>query len=171
MRQQNTAWLGEFGDAHCVLQFQVRRDWFILIERTFENQEISVARELRKLFRKTSVGSINKACAALVRQLDGQTLWPMRSLQKSCYKIRQNLDFFICFVAGYFFEFQRKLQLEELVVVRLIDCVQQLLAACTQKDLERLRPRLRLRRMLDAKQKGREPAAMIQVQVANPDCL
>src|ERR1041385_2682164 len=160
MRQQNAAWLGEFGDAHCVPQFQVRRDWFILIERTFENQEISVARELRKLFRKTSVGSVNKARAALVRQLDCQTLWPMRSLQKSCYKIRQNLDFFICFVAGYFFEFQRKLQLEELIVVRFINRLQQLLDARARKNLKRLRPRLRLRRMLDAEQKRREPAAM-----------
>src|ERR1043166_1043883 len=120
MRQQNAAWLGEFCDAHCILQFQVRRDWFVAIERTFENQEVSTEREPCDRFIKSSVGSVNKDCAALVRQRDCQTLWPMRRSQKTRVEPRQNLNRFVCFGAGYLFEFERKLQTKELVVVRLV---------------------------------------------------
>src|SRR5438046_76092 len=95
----------------------------------------------------------------------------MRSSQKTRVESRQNLNRFVCFVAGYLFEFERKLQLEELVVVRIINRLDQPLDTRARKNLERLYSRLHLRRMLHAKQKGREAAAMIQVQMANPDCL
>src|SRR5690349_5245090 len=47
MRQYEFLGLRQFGNAYRLLQFQVRRDRFVPIERTFENQEISTARELR----------------------------------------------------------------------------------------------------------------------------
>ena len=118
-----------------VSQFEMRRHGFVPIERTFENQKLSTARELRKLFRKTGVGSVNERRAALVRQLDCQTLWPMRSSEKARAESRENLNRFVCFVASYLFEFERKLQLEELVVVRLINRLQQLLDTCAGKNL------------------------------------
>src|SRR5205085_13321 len=98
-----------------------RRDRLLLIERRFENQKVSTAREPCDRFIKSCVGCVDNGCAALVRQLDCQTLWPMRGSQKTRFEPRQNLNRFVCLVASYFFEFERKLQLEEPVVVRLVN--------------------------------------------------
>src|SRR5262249_18563133 len=141
------------------------------IERAFEDQNLRTVRELRYLLRKSSVGSVNQSWAALVRELDCQTLWPVRSAKKTRLEPGENLNRFVCILGSDFVEFDRKVHAREPVVVRLINCFHQLLDTRAREDLERLRSRLRLRRMLHAKQEGREAAAMVQVQMANPDGL
>src|ERR1043165_3547661 len=135
----------------------MRRHRFVAIERTFQNQKMRAAGELSNLLADSSVGSINKSCAGFVAQLDRQTLTAMRRAQKTRAETRQNLDGVARIISRDLLEFQGELQTKESVIVRFIHGTKQFFDTRAGKNVQRFRARLRLRRVLQAEQKRRQP--------------
>src|SRR5436853_5485642 len=66
-------------------------------------------------------------------------------------------------------QLNRERQLEQSVIVRIVDRSQKSLDAFTAKNLQRLSSSLGLRRPFQTKQQRCQTAAMIEMQMANPN--